>query len=54
MSEADVTLNWIEIYGLIASKGTAKEDSRKDFIMQNCSFKKRLHAGKIIQCRTAL
>jgi hypothetical protein len=28
MSEADVILAWIEIYGLIASKGTASRKAR--------------------------
>jgi hypothetical protein len=28
--------------------------SRKDFILQNCSVKKRLQAGNILYCRTAL
>jgi hypothetical protein len=54
MSERDVTVNWIEIFGFIASKGTAKQKSKKDFIMKNCSAKKQLEAGKILQCRTAL
>jgi hypothetical protein len=59
MSEADVTVAWIEIYGFIVSKilivqGTVKRKSMKDFIVQNCSVKKQLQAGKILQCRTAL
>jgi hypothetical protein len=29
VSEVDVTLAWIEIDGLIASKGTVKEESRR-------------------------
>jgi hypothetical protein len=29
MSEADVTLAWIEIHGLIASKGTARRKARR-------------------------
>jgi hypothetical protein len=31
MFEADVTLAWIAIYGLIASKGTAPQESRQIF-----------------------
>jgi hypothetical protein len=47
------------MYGLIASKismvqGTAKQESRKDFIVLNCPVKERLQVGKILQCRTAL
>jgi hypothetical protein len=53
MSETDVTLAWIDIYGLIASKGTVKQESGKDIIMQNCSIKRRLQARKILHCRTA-
>jgi hypothetical protein len=48
MSEIDVTVAWIETYGLIALKGTAMQESRKDFIMQNCSVKKRVQAGEIL------
>jgi hypothetical protein len=33
-------------------QGTAKQESTKDFIMQNCSVK-WLQAGKILQCKTA-
>jgi hypothetical protein len=52
MSVADVRVAWVEIYGLIASKvfivqGMAKETGFY-------SVKKRLQAGKIFQCRTAL
>jgi hypothetical protein len=59
MSEADVTVARIEIYDFIASKmcivqGTVKQESRKDSIVQNCSVKKQLQAGKMLQCRTAL
>jgi hypothetical protein len=63
MSDEDVKVAWIEIYGFIASKcfmvqRTAKDvssiTSRKDFIMQNCFVKQRLQARKILQCRTAL
>jgi hypothetical protein len=32
MSEADVTLAWIEIYGLIASKGPASRKTRRMLI----------------------
>jgi hypothetical protein len=49
-----VRVAWIEIYNFIASKGTVKQESRKDFIMQNCSVKKQLQAGKILQYRAAL
>jgi hypothetical protein len=54
MSETDVTVAWIEIYGFIASKifivkGTVKQESRKDFVVQYCSVK-WLQAGKMLQC----
>jgi hypothetical protein len=59
MSETDVTVAWIEIYGFIASiifivEGTVKQESRKECIAQNCSVKKWLHAGKMLQCRAVL
>jgi hypothetical protein len=54
MSETDVTLAWIEIYWLIAWLIQKGLQSRKDFVVQNCSVKKRLQAGKNWQCRTAL
>jgi hypothetical protein len=34
--------------------GTVKQESKKDFIVQNFSAKKWLQAGKILQCTTAL
>jgi hypothetical protein len=56
MSEADVTVSWIEIYDFIAlwHKTLRNRKAKKDFIMQNCSVKKQLQAGKILQCITAL
>jgi hypothetical protein len=61
---AAVTVAWIEIYGFIASKCLWHKGLRKYIkyykqerfypIMQNCSLKEWLQAGKILQCRTAL
>jgi hypothetical protein len=34
--------------------GTVKQESKKDFIVQTFSVKKRLQAGKILQYATAL
>jgi hypothetical protein len=40
MSEADVTLAWIDIW-LNCLKRDCKQESRKDFTMQNCLVNKR-------------
>jgi UDP-N-acetylglucosamine pyrophosphorylase len=40
---------WIKCF-----KRDYKQESKKDFIMKNCSVKKQLQAGNILQCRTAL
>jgi hypothetical protein len=44
MSETDVAVVWIGIYGFIVCmvQGTGKEESRTNFILQNCSVKKGL------------
>jgi hypothetical protein len=47
MSQADVTLAWREIYGLIASKGTASKKARR-MLYSRTDVKKRLQAGKIL------
>jgi hypothetical protein len=51
-----VTLACIEIhirFYCFVVQEIAKQESKNDFIMQNCSVKKLLQTGKILQCRTA-
>jgi hypothetical protein len=56
MSVPDMTVAWVEIYGSIALKLfiVQRMAKQKDFIVQNCSVKKRLQTGKILHCRTTL
>jgi hypothetical protein len=42
------------VYGTKGCRNMPSVTGRKDFIMQKCSVKKCLQAGKILQCRTAL
>jgi hypothetical protein len=50
MSEADVTVAWIEIYVFIASKCLWYKglQSRKDFTVQNCFVKKWKNIGILV------
>jgi hypothetical protein len=43
MSETDVTLAWIEIYFLIASKGTAKQER-----FYNAELQERFYNAKLL------